>query len=119
EAMQNSANKLLSISTSYDGTIIKLKVSDTGQGMSTDTLSNLFNPFYSTKVEGGGTGLGLASLKALMEPYGVKISVESELGKGSDFCLAINPLLVNAGYQDPPAAGRPQSSPAAIPPLHH
>ena len=119
EAMQDCADKLLSISTSYDGTIIKLKVSDTGQGMSKETLESLFNPFYSTKVDGGGTGLGLASLKALMEPYGVKISVESEPGKGSDFCLAINPLLVNAGYQENPPAGEPQGLPAPAQPLQH
>ena len=100
EAMQNSSVKLLTITTSYDGTIIKLIISDTGQGMDNETLENLFNPFFSTKVDGGGTGLGLASLKALMEPYGVKISVESTPGKGTTFCLAINPRLVNADYQE-------------------
>ena len=112
EAMQTSPKKRLSISTSYDGTNITLTVKDTGQGMNDETLKNLFNPFFSTKVDGGGTGLGLASLKALMDPYGVKINVESAPGKGSAFSLEINPRLVNADYQENFAADGANQPPA-------
>jgi len=101
EAMQSCEERRLSIKTRYDGNHIKLTVGDTGAGMSEETLTNLFNPFYSTKTEGGGTGLGLTSLKALLDPYGVKIKVESTLGEGSAFSLIINPDLVNSGGYHP------------------
>jgi len=109
EAMQQSDQRQLSISTVYNGTTIKLTVSDTGAGMNEETLNNLFNPFYSTKIDGGGTGLGLTSLKALLDPYGVEIDVVSTPEKGSDFSLIIRPDLVNSGgypqntlYEPPP-----------------
>lgn len=101
EAMQQSKRKVLSVSTHFDGTQIELNVTDTGAGMDEETLHNLFNPFYSTKLDGGGTGLGLTSLKALLDPYGVKIKVESTPGKGSSFCLIIDPRQINAGASDP------------------
>ena len=95
EAMQQASEKCLTISTEYNGNNIELAVSDTGSGMSPETLKNLFNPFYSTKTEGGGTGLGLTSLKALLDPYGVEIKVASALGKGSRFSLLISPEQIN------------------------
>ena len=91
EAMIDSSTKELRISTLYDGNSIYLSVSDTGLGMDQETRENLFNPFFSTKTDGGGTGLGLTSLKALLEPYGVKIEVDSAPGRGSTFTLSINP----------------------------
>lgn len=108
EAMQPSKQRLLSISTRYDGTHIELTVSDTGTGMDLETLENLFNPFYSTKKEGGGTGLGLTSLKALLDPYRVEVKVDSSPGNGSCFTLIINPELVNVG--DYPASFNNEAS---------
>lgn len=110
EAMQQSSQKCLTISTRYDGNLVELTVSDTGAGMSRETLENLFNPFYSTKTEGGGTGLGLTSLKALLDPYGVEIKVKSTPGKGSRFSLLINPEKINLKY---PATTRSAERPMA------
>lgn len=60
-------------------------IEDDGPGMSEEQLSQLFEPYYTTKEK--GTGLGLAIVKHNVEIYGGTISVESELGKGTKFCL--------------------------------
>jgi len=63
---------------------VVLSVSDTGTGMSSDTLSHLFEPFFTTKGE-RGNGLGLATSYALVQRNGGFIRAESELGRGTSF----------------------------------
>ncbi|HEX2675516.1 MAG TPA: ATP-binding protein, partial [Polyangiales bacterium] len=63
---------------------VVLSVSDTGIGMSADTLSHLFEPFFTTKGE-RGNGLGLATSYALVQRNGGFIRAESELGRGTSF----------------------------------
>jgi len=65
---------------------IEVSIIDTGSGIPKDALKNIFKPFYSTKGK-QGTGLGLHIVKTLVEQNGGKISVESEVGKGTKFCL--------------------------------
>ncbi|MFQ6003048.1 MAG: nitrogen regulation protein NR(II) [Candidatus Zixiibacteriota bacterium] len=60
---------------------IVLKLSDTGTGMSKATLNKLFTPFFTTKEH--GTGLGLSTVKKIVEAHGGDIRVESEMGKGT------------------------------------
>lgn len=64
-----------------------LEVSDTGEGMAAEILAHIFDPFFTTKVSGKGTGLGLASVKYLMEDAEGSIQVESQLEHGSRFTL--------------------------------
>jgi signal transduction histidine kinase len=64
-----------------------LEVSDLGEGMAADLQARIFEPFFTTKAAGRGTGLGLASVKHLMEGAGGSIRVESEPGQGSRFIL--------------------------------
>jgi signal transduction histidine kinase len=64
-----------------------LEVSDTGEGIAADILAKIFDPFFTTKTLGKGTGLGLASVKHLMEDAGGSIQVESEPDHGSRFIL--------------------------------
>lgn len=65
---------------------IEISVIDSGHGISKENLKNIFKPFYSTKGK-QGTGLGLHIVKTLVEQNGGKISVESEVGKGTKFKL--------------------------------
>ncbi|MBN2035948.1 MAG: response regulator [Chitinispirillaceae bacterium] len=73
--------------TMTKGYYLRFKVSDTGNGMDNDTLSHLFEPFYTTKGQGRGTGLGLASVYGSIKCHHGYIEVESEPGKGSTFIL--------------------------------
>lgn len=67
------------------GNYVLIQVADTGCGMSLDTLDNLFDPFYTTKEIGKGTGLGLATVYGLIRQHRGLIDVQSELGIGTTF----------------------------------
>lgn len=64
---------------------IVLEVSDTGPGMDKETLEGVFKPLFTTKDKQGGTGLGLSVVKRIVEHYGGRLDVESELGEGTTF----------------------------------
>ena len=63
----------------------RVTIADQGQGMDKTTLDRIFEPFFSTRKR--GTGLGLAIVKQIVEQHGGKISVDSELEKGTRFVI--------------------------------
>jgi signal transduction histidine kinase len=73
-----------------------LEVADTGIGMPPDILARIFDPFFTTKPAGQGTGLGLSSLKAMVEEGDGRMEVVSEPGQGARFRIYL-PLMPSAG----------------------
>jgi PAS domain S-box-containing protein len=91
----------LFFSTSFDSAkkLIYLKVKDSGCGISRNDLPYIFDPFYTTKKEGKGVGLGLSTTFGIIDRHKGTIQVKSEPGQGAEFVIE---LPINA--TDPPAS---------------
>ncbi|MFC1821875.1 ATP-binding protein [Thermodesulfobacteriota bacterium] len=71
------------------GDNVGLKIQDSGEGILKENLEKIFEPFFSTKSSGVGTGLGLFVTRGIIEKLGATIEVESELGKGTCFRIQL------------------------------
>ncbi len=81
-----------------DGPFVVLTVSDTGEGMTEETLKHAFDPFFTTKPIGKGTGLGLATVYGIVQQCGGEVRVDTAVGEGSTFRIYLP-------ASDVPAAG--------------
>ncbi len=78
----------------------QLTIADSGHGMDQATLAKIFDPYFTTKPRGKGTGLGLAVVIGILRGYGSEIRVKSEVGKGTTFTLHF-PVVELATEQAP------------------
>jgi two-component sensor histidine kinase len=105
DAMTNGGR--LTIETSNVGQAVMLAVGDTGCGMDDETRARLFEPYFTTKEPGRGSGLGLATVYDVVTQSGGQISVTSDTGAGSTFKIYL-PRVPEGGLQvetvAPPAA---------------
>jgi PAS domain S-box-containing protein len=92
------------------GDYVRLRVSDSGRGMSAEVKERAFEPFFTTKGSGEGTGLGLATVYGIVTQAGGDVSITSEPGLGSTFTV-----LLPAGAGPAAAAGPAPARPAATP----
>lgn len=68
---------------------VQLEVTDTGVGISPENLAKIYDPFFSTKEEGKGTGLGLAVVYGIVEAHHGRIDVRSAMGRGTTFVVTL------------------------------
>ena len=77
---------VLVVATAVEGNQAVISIQDCGQGISGDDLERIFDPFFSQRADGeGGTGLGLTICKSIVERYGGRIEVASQVGQGTLF----------------------------------
>lgn len=73
----------------YPGEYVKFIISDTGSGISPEILSNIFDPYFTTKKPGEGTGLGLSTVHGIVKDHGGTIKVYSEMNQGTIFQILL------------------------------
>jgi len=83
------------VTTSYaaDSGEVLVEVSDRGRGIDAEEMPRIFDPFYSTRIDRGGSGLGLYISKFIVEEHGGSIGVDSKPGEGSTFRVSL-PIMM-------------------------
>jgi two-component system cell cycle sensor histidine kinase/response regulator CckA len=89
DALKERKKKEVRIDVQPDGDGVRVSIADSGIGISADALGNIYDPFFTTKPAGRGTGLGLSLCQGVIHAHGGKITCESEPGKGTVFHVVI------------------------------
>ena len=86
----------ITLTTRHDDEYVRVSVTDTGQGMTSEQMEKIFTPFYTSKEVGKGTGLGLSVSLSIVESMGGEIEVQSIPGTGSSFTVIL-PIKEDTG----------------------
>jgi len=86
------------------GSYLRLTVSDTGHGMTSEIMERVFDPYFTTKDTGEGTGLGLSVAQGIIKAHGGTITVYSEMGKGTTFHVYL-PLILEEEREEKESEG--------------
>ncbi len=84
------------------GTYLKLRVQDSGRGIPADLIDKIYNPYFTTKAKGQGTGLGLSVVHGIVQSYAGIIEVGSEPGRGTAFDIYLPAINLAAAGEDRP-----------------
>ncbi|WP_306591713.1 PAS domain S-box protein [Geothrix sp. 21YS21S-4] len=113
DAMPGGGTLAISTRASANGGV-ELRVKDTGEGMSPEVLAKAMEPFFSTKPQGKGTGLGLAMVYGTMKAHEGNLELSSVLGAGTEAILRFPPFRVESAMLPEPT---PRPEPEALQPL--
>lgn len=102
---QPSAANVVRVTARSQGTGVHLEVQDTGRGIPPELLPHLFDPFFTTREGGGGSGLGLSMCERIIADHGGTLSVHSVPGEGSTFSIDL-PCGTAAEAASPPGKVR-------------
>ena len=94
EAMEAKKDGRLVIETKADKGMCRITISDNGMGIPSPILNKIFQPFFTTKPTGQGTGLGLSLAYDIVKAHGGEIIVEIKEGKGTEFIIQL-PITSN------------------------
>ena len=89
EAMESGGVLTVSTGEERDGETVSVDISDTGSGIPENILPNIFDPFFSTKKEAKGVGLGLAVVHGIIQRHQASIQVNSKVGIGTTFHILL------------------------------
>lgn len=108
QAIQSSGKGNIHIEAQSSDGFCVLRFSDTGPGIAPDVLPQIFEPFYSTKAPGRGSGVGLTFCRRVCDAFGGSIACESELGEHTTFILRLPEpgSAMDRGRHDPSPSSR-------------
>jgi len=109
DAMPNGGELSIACNSTSDRELVSVEFTDTGIGIPEQRVSDVFNPFYTTKPDAKGTGLGLSVSLGIIRQHGGDIEVKSEVGKGTTFSVFLPVAKVPAEI-----AGEEQASEASF-----
>ncbi len=111
QAMENGGSLYLAVRANEESSMAEISIRDTGCGIPTDKLRAIFEPYYTTKQADqqgqGGTGLGLALCREIIEAHKGRIRVDSAVGKGTTFTLKLALAQAPLSTTTPPPAPLP------------
>ncbi|MFT7164472.1 MAG: two-component system NtrC family sensor kinase, partial [Flavobacterium sp.] len=79
----------VTISTKKTGDTVEVSVKDNGNGIPQEVLDKIFQPFFTTKPTGQGTGLGLSLAYDIVKAHGGELKVATKEGEGAEFCITL------------------------------
>jgi two-component system, NtrC family, sensor kinase len=85
----------LTLATHADDEAVVIEVKDTGEGIRREDIKRIYDPFFTTKGMGRGTGLGLAVSYGIVQEHGGAIFVDSAPGKGTTFTVTLPPVALS------------------------
>ncbi len=96
DALLESQKKEIHIEVYREGAFLQVTVADSGCGLAPENLEKIYDPFFTTKPIGQGTGLGLTTSRSIIESHGGDITCESKLDVGTIFKILL-PVKTKGG----------------------